>query len=89
MVRFRTKSGTIYELTDIQQLNDGEFLAGLRRLGNKPFIDLSGGRIDMNDGDIALVSYFQEPTVGVSFRYFHDRWAGCISTPVEEILEAE
>lgn len=87
-VKFKTKSGTIYELSDIDRQED-QFIAGFRRMG-VPMVDMfSGGDIDTSNDDVAVISFAVMPTLGESFRYWHDSYMGCISTPVVEIMEEE
>lgn len=102
-MRFKTVSGTEYILTDIElQLEaTGEpcpsvgpqgipvvlsYTGNLSRVG-KPMRNIyTGEHIEKSD-EFHPVEFARMPTVGESFAYYHQQWAGCYSTPVSEIEE--
>lgn len=57
----------------------------LTRVG-VPLKNLIGdGYTDTNTDEFYSVEFARMPTVGDSFLYYHELWAGCYSTPVSEI----
>ena len=82
---FETTSGTKYKLRNVEANATG-YVGELVRLGDRPFHSLDV-EVDMNDGEWAKVSFHHMPTIGESFQYWHERWMGCVSTPVKAFLK--
>lgn len=78
-MRFTTKSGSSYELTEIQE--EGGIKSAYLVRDGVPLRDISTSG-EMSELFAQRVSYVEEPTLGQSWHYFSDTHAGCISTPI-------
>lgn len=90
-MKFTTKSGSQYEITDVDVHSDtfmGQTIqratGRIRRLGNVVF-DPNGSDIDMNDGEWHDVRFNYLPRVNETFVYYTPEWGVCYSTPVTEV----
>ena len=86
MMIFETMSGAKYKLRNVEADTEGGYVGELVRLGDRPFhhIDVE---VDMNDGEWGKVLFYRMPAIGESFRYWHERWMACASTPVKAFLK--
>lgn len=82
---FETTSGTKYKLRNVKANTEG-YVGELVRLGDRPFRSLDV-EVDMNDGWWGKVWFYHLPAIGESFRYWHERWMSCASTPVKAFLK--
>lgn len=99
-MKFKTSSGTEYILKNVEmQIYATEeecpyvgpqgipvnvtYTGELARVGT-PLRDIGGGFID-NTGAFYFVEFTRMPALGDRFTYYHEKWAGCYSTPVSEI----
>lgn len=80
MMRFKTRSGTVYEL-DIEN----ETIA---RLGDVPIMGPAWQLEKTGEDHLKLTGYYGEPTLGERFRYGTELYQYMTSTEVVEILEA-
>lgn len=84
-MKFTTRSGTTYSLTDIQEEEHGGYSAVMTR-GGVPLVHVRTGE-DMDELTGERAYFAAMPEVGESFFYATASHAGCVSTPITEVTE--
>ncbi len=86
-----TSPRTRYLIKNIEEAENvkGLLIADLARISDHGLRDIENGGSMENSSDFHKVILFEEPEVGVSLRYHHPLWAGCISSRISHMEEIE